>query len=73
MKFMKVLGAAALAGALAAPVAADEAAAPKMDKDDVIVSTRDLEGSGIIVPLILFYMLVMALSGPVSEAPPPAA
>ncbi len=69
MKFMKVLAATALAGTLAAPVTADEAIAPKMNMDDVVVSTQNLEGSGIIVPLILFYMLVMALSGTASEVP----
>ena len=69
MKFGRILAATALAGALAAPVAADEAIAPKMNMDDVVVSTQNFGGGSLIVPLILFYMLVMALSGTASEVP----
>ncbi len=69
MKFGKFLAAAALAATVAAPVVADEAIAPKMNMDDVVVSTQNFGGGNLIVPLILFYMLIMALSGTASEVP----
>ncbi len=70
MKLRKILAAATLAATVAAPVVADEATAPKMSMDDVIVSTQNYTAGEIIVPLILFYMLVMALSSSV-ESPLP--
>jgi hypothetical protein len=70
MKFGKILAAAAVSAAVAAPALADGATAPKMNMDEVVVSTQNFGGESLIVPLILFYMLIMALSSNATEVPP---